>query len=168
MLSPSVRTWSSRVALALAAAASLATSAPQWSLSNDATGPRARLTASEPEATFHVTVSSSHRHEVTAAARLAWFPGTPSPGSSVRWSIVPDDGSAGSTDTADAARSDFDLDVFAGSECSRSCRRGYVLQVERVGGSDDDFVDVSWVVSATTGGDEASAPRGAFVEVVVD
>lgn len=160
--------WLPRAGLVVAALASLATSEPSWREIDDAVGPGVRLTSAQPEAAFHFNVTSSHPHSVAATVRLVWSPVSAPPTSSVRVSLVPDDGTTPTERVVRPERLPTDTVVEARSGCTGPCEAGYVLRLERVGGADDEAVDASWAVAASIDGDGPGAPRGAFVRVEVD
>ena len=170
MLSQTLRQWACYGGVVAAALASIATSPARWSVDDSADGSGFRLTADEPEQTFHVTVESSHPHSVSASSTIRWNPSVASPSARVKLTVVPDDGSEPSEQMASAADGETEVSAGVSATCTGSgaCQGGYMVQFELVGGAPAETADIDWTATADIAGEGSNEPSNAFVTIGID
>lgn len=153
----------------LAAAASIATSAPEWSEEDSIDDLSARLDTTAPEFVQHFSVSSSEPHTVRVEGELS-FSEEADPQAAVLVRIQADDGRAAETivRASDSDGEDAELRLSLASDCEETCDQGYTLTLKLVDGRPHEHVDAEWSFIAAIGGEGTDEPEDAFVDVTQD
>ncbi len=167
--------WASYGAVALTAAASIATSEATWRV-EDAAGPfNLVLDTNAPEEARHFTVKSSERHGANLVAKVHWDDSLADPIGAVRLRLVRDGG-----DPVERVVRKDELDkhgkplpVSAGisedAACAAApCEQGYTATLTMVDGHPDEKLTIEWSFEASIGGTGNEEPAGAFVTVTED
>lgn len=170
-----VRRWVGYAGLALAAAASIATSEPTWTVEDAIRGLKDTLTANEPEATRHFSVDSSDSHTVRVVGWVKW---DINPAADVSIRISKDDGSPAQETVIRSADAELvgpgryaDSYVSLGQHqvCEGApCKQGYTVTLTRSGGASQEKTEIEWAFEVRMTGDGKDEPAGAFVTVTED
>jgi hypothetical protein len=154
--------------VALAGAATIATSPKRWTLS-DSKGATIVLDDASPKASVHVTATSTHNAEHRVTAVITW-PSASSRGE-VRFIGKSDDGvhtfdSVGAPMSIEGGAVAAQTQLAHQFQCPAACSRGYTLSFERTR-QQGERIEIEWKLEASTRelGDQ---PPGASVSVRVD
>jgi hypothetical protein len=163
-------------AVALAAAASIATSAPRWELEDSLGGLHTRLDSSQSEEARHFTVTSSQAHSLVINAKLSWDMDEQSPAAAVRVTIQRDDGEE-PRELIDRVESHMgpdglspgELNISDHPDCAAApCEMGYTVTFTMVDGHPSEHVDIDWSALARISGEDTREPDDAMVDIVED
>jgi hypothetical protein len=161
------RRFAAYLGVVVAAAASIATSSPEWSLDDSVDDLSTRLDTNAPEAAEHFTVASSEEHQVRVQGSLTWDESQTDPVAAVRVRLESDDGEV--TESTHRAPDDSRFDLSLSPPCpDQSCELGYTVTLELVDGWPNEHVDVAWSLSGEIGGEGMEEPDGAFITVTPD
>jgi hypothetical protein len=165
--SPRLRRLGARLGVVAAALASIATSAPEWSLEDSTDEITTRLDTHTPEAAHHFTARSSQAHSARVRGSITWDDAEADPRGAVRIRIVSDSGE--SAETIRRAPDDTGFELTLSPECSgEPCEQGYTVTLELVDGWPSEHADLAWGFSGWIGGEGMEEPDGAFITVGED
>ncbi len=170
------RRWAAALGVVLAAAASLATSQPEWRVQDSIGGLRADLSAETPEQARHFTVRSSEPHTLSVVGTIRWDDGFENPAGALRVRIANDEGDVLREEIARADESFEDgelqsrkFGVSTPLACpAESCEAAYTVTLTMVDGHPDETLSFDYSVEASFSGVGSDEPEDAFVTLTED
>lgn len=169
------RRYAGYAGLVVAAAASLATSEPTWTVEDAVRGKKDTLSAAAPEASHHFSVESSDAHTVRVVGWVRWdF----APNADVTIRIAKDDGStpqetvihsADAETLGSGQKADSYVSLGQHQVCSSApCKQGYTVTLTMNGGAAQETVALDWAFEGFMNGDGKNAPDGAYLTITED